>query len=122
AWKRLPLTGPDAGKTLPEWARVTARSLPSTTAAMLELDYLHRAKSPLDPKLRAKMRWVAAHANRCEYTQSQALADLRRAGAREDECKVLQGGLATWPAKDRPALTFADTLTRSAFQVTDDEV
>src|SRR5206468_11824318 len=27
-----------------------------------------------------------------------------------------------WPSKDRPALTFADTLTRSAFQVSDDEV
>jgi alkylhydroperoxidase family enzyme len=122
AWNRLPLVGPDAGKPLPEWARVTATSLPGTTAAMLELDYLHRVKSPLDAKLRAKMRWVAAHANRCEYIENQALDDLRRAGGTAAEVKQLQGGPTTWPSKDRPALTFADTLTRSAFQVTDDDV
>jgi alkylhydroperoxidase family enzyme len=121
-WNRLPLIGPDLGKTLPEWARITAAALPGTTAAVLELDYLHRVKSPLDPKLRAKMRWVAAHANRCDYSQMQALADLRRAGASDTEVHQLQGGSATWEAKDRAALSFADTLTRSAFQVSDADV
>jgi alkylhydroperoxidase family enzyme len=121
AWQRLPLAGPDAGKTLPEWARALARTLPATTAAMLEHDYAQRMKSPLEPKVRAKMRWAAAHANRCEITQVQALADLRRAGANDSEIAKLQAGPESWAEKDRLALTFALKLTRSAFQVTDQE-
>src|SRR5262249_17660260 len=52
AWKFLPPADKGAGQPLPAWARTLARTLPRTTAALLELDYLHRAKSPLDPKLR----------------------------------------------------------------------
>ena len=44
---------------------------------MLELDHAQRTKSPLDPVLRAKMRWVIAHANRCAYSEAYALADLK---------------------------------------------
>src|SRR5262249_32840166 len=80
AWKRLPAAEKGAGESLPPWALALAPSLPGTTAAMLELDHLHRAGSPLSPRLRGLMRWTAAHANRCAYTQAQALADLRRAG------------------------------------------
>ena len=43
AWKRLPRAERGAGQPLPGWARVLAPSLPYTTAAMLELDHLHRA-------------------------------------------------------------------------------
>jgi hypothetical protein len=65
AWKRLPKAERGGGQPLPAWARATADALPRTTAAMLELDYRHRALSPLDARLRAKIRWAAAHANRC---------------------------------------------------------
>jgi alkylhydroperoxidase family enzyme len=122
AWKRLPLTGPDAGKPLPVWACTLARTLPTTTACMLELDQLHRAKSPLEPKLRASMRWVAAHTNRCEYSQAVALADLRRAGASAAEIARVTGPSASWPAEYRDALGLARTLTRSGHDVTDAEV
>jgi len=122
AWKRLPATGKDVGKPLPAWARTLARPLPATTAAMLRLDYLHRARSPLGAKLAGKMRWVAARANRCGYAEAVALADLRRAGVKEDELKALTGAPSRWSAEERAALAFADKLTRNASQVTDEEV
>src|SRR5262249_43155093 len=78
AWKRLPAR---ARPPLPAWARALAGPLPRTTAAMLRLDYLHRARNPLDARLRAKVRWVAARANGSAYGQAYALADLKRAGA-----------------------------------------
>ena len=95
AWKRLPATGKDVGKPLPAWARILARPLPATTVAMLRLDYLHRARSPLGAKLAGKMRWAAARANRCEDAAAVALADLHRAGVKEDELKALTGGPAS---------------------------
>src|SRR5262245_26987230 len=121
-WKLLPATGKDAGKPLPAWAKVLARPLPATTAAMLRLDYLHRAASPLDPKLRGKMRWVAARTNGCAYGEAYALADLRRAGATEAELKALAGDPSGWPEPERDALRFARRLTRSAYLVRDAEV
>src|SRR5262245_8447665 len=68
AWSRLPLAAPP----LPAWARTLAGPLPRTTAAMLELDHLHRAKSPLGPVLAGKMRWMAADAIGCEYGRRYA--------------------------------------------------
>jgi hypothetical protein len=70
AWKFLPATLVGGGARLPTWARATARDLPRTTAAMLDLDRLHRTNNPLGPSLRGKMRWVAADANHCEYAKT----------------------------------------------------
>src|SRR5205085_2738122 len=89
---------------------------------MLELDYVQRAKSPLEPKLRAKMRWVAAQINGSAYGQAYALADLRRAGASEEEVRLLQGDPTQWPATERDALVFARKLTKEAYKVLDEEV
>jgi alkylhydroperoxidase family enzyme len=122
AWKRLPAAEKGGGAALPAWARALAGAMPRTTAAMLELDYLHRARGPLDPKLRGKLRWVAAHANRCAYAEAYAAADLRRAGADEAAVKELAGDWATLPEKERAALAFARKLTLAADTVTDDEV
>src|SRR5262245_23377177 len=58
-WKSLPAVESRPVEPLPNWATTLAPAMPKTVAAMLELDYIHRAKSPLPPKLRAKMRWVA---------------------------------------------------------------
>jgi alkylhydroperoxidase family enzyme len=122
AWKLLPAAGKDVGKPLPAWAKTLARPLPATTAAMLRLDYLHRAASPFDAKLRGKMRWVAARANHCAYAEAYALADLRRAGVQENELKALAGDPSGWSAAERDALLFARKLTRSAHLVSDDEM
>jgi alkylhydroperoxidase family enzyme len=122
AWKRLPAAEKGGGQALPSWARALADALPRTTAGMLELDYLHRAKSPLDPKLRGKMRWVAAHANRCAYGEAYAAADLRRAGVDGAAVKALAGDRAELPHKEWAALAFAEKLTLAADTVTDEEV
>ncbi len=122
AWKCLPHAEKGAGQPLPPWARALARTLPQTTAAMLELDYLHRAKSPLDPKLRGKMRWVAAHANHCAYTEAYAAADLRYAGVSDADIQTLAGDFGGLPAPEKLALVFARKLTLAADTVTDVEV
>jgi alkylhydroperoxidase family enzyme len=107
---------------LPQWARALVSSLPKTTAAMLELDYAQRTKSPLDPKLRAKMRWAAAHANRCAYSEAYALADLRRAGAEEADVQALLHAEAGLPSGEKAALEFARKMSVAADAVTDAEV
>jgi alkylhydroperoxidase family enzyme len=122
AWKQLPPAEKGGGGPLPLWARALAESLPDTTAAMLELDYLHRARSPLDPKLRAKMRWIAARANRCRYTEAYARADLQRAGLDEAGIEALQNNAGPWPPGEQAALVFARKMTDSANTVTDAEM
>ena len=77
-WKRMPPAASGGGQPLPNWAKAVATQLPRTAAAMLELDLAQRTKGPLDPSLRAKMRWVIADANRCDYSEAYALADLKR--------------------------------------------
>jgi alkylhydroperoxidase family enzyme len=121
AWKRLPAARRGNGRPLPAWARALAASLPRTTAAMLELDYLHRARGPLDPALAARLRWVAARANHCRYGEAYAEADLRRAGAGEAAVRELAGDPLKGPAPDG-ALVFAHKLTRAANTITDEEV
>jgi alkylhydroperoxidase family enzyme len=122
AWKRLPELEKGERGPLPSWALALADALPRTTAGMIELDWVQQTRSPLGPKLRAKMRWVAARANRCAYAEAYAAADFRRAGGTEAELKALAGDRAGWPAEERDALTFARKLTVAADTVTDEEV
>ena len=108
-WKRMPTPASGSGRPLPNWAKAVAVSLPRTAAAMLDLDHAQRKRGPLDPVLRAKMRWVVAHANRCAYSEAYALADLRRAGGDEaggqdpDRRSVGLAGERPRPARIRPA-------------------
>jgi hypothetical protein len=84
---------------------------------MLELEYRHRAASPLDAVLRGQIRLVVAHANGYAYSQAQAEADLRRAGLRDAEIQALLGD-----AEQAPVLRCARKLTTAAYTVTDDEI
>ena len=118
-WARLPTTVSVSGQPLSSWARAIAIHLPRTAAAMLELDIAHRTKSPIDPVLRAKMRWVIADANHCEYSRAYAIADLRRAGATDDVIGVLTGNPDSWPDADRQPLEFARLLTLAAPTIQD---
>ena len=63
AWQFLPKVEQGAGQPLPVWARALARSLPRTTAAMLDLDRLHRTQQSArsDPS-----RQDAVGRGRCE--------------------------------------------------------
>jgi alkylhydroperoxidase family enzyme len=122
AWEKLPAVEQTAGRRLPHWARALVGALPRTTAAMLHLDYLYRTSAAIEPKLRARMRWVAATANRCEYAQQYARADLLRAGAAARDIQELETGLAELPPAERAALSFARKMTLAASTVTDDEM
>jgi alkylhydroperoxidase family enzyme len=122
AWERLPEAEEGAGSSLPVWARALVHSLPRTTAAMLELDWLHRANSPIEPKLRGLMRWTIAHANRCDYSKAYAEADLLRAGLEQKDIDALADGGSTRPEIERAAIDFTRKLTISADTITDNDV
>lgn len=122
AWTLLPTAEQGSGQPLPAWARAFARSLPRTTAAMIDLDRIQRTRSPLGPLLRGKMRWVAADANRCAYGRATAEADLRRAGLDEAGLQALKGSWVGLPDAERAALAFARNMTLAADIVSDDEV
>src|SRR5262249_13171830 len=106
----------------PGWARALAGTLPRTTAAMLELDYLYRTSTEFDPKLRAKMRWAAARINHCSYSERYAEFDFLRAGATPHELRQLSAGEPPITPAERKAMAFARTMTRAASEVTDEEM
>jgi len=122
AWKKLPALEKGAQQPLPAWARALAETLPRTTASMLELDFLQRAKSPLDPRLCGLMRWTAAHANRCAYSEAYAAADLRRAGLDEAALRALGKDDSQLSGAEKAALLFARKMTEAADTVSDAEV
>ena len=122
AWQRLPTATTGQGQRLPSWARMLADQLPKTTAALLQLDYAQRTKSPVAPGLRAAMRWVSAHANRCGYAEADAAADAIRAGVDHERILSLgRDGFPGWSSEDRAALEFSRKMTLSSDSVTDDE-
>jgi alkylhydroperoxidase family enzyme len=122
AWKSMPPTEEGAGQPLPAWIRALAWSLPKTAAAMIELDYAQRAESPLPERLRAKLRWVAADANRCEYAKAYARADYVRAGGRAEDIDDLPRQLGQLPEEERLALQLVRQLVLEAYSVTDAQV
>src|SRR5262245_30996351 len=97
AWKRLPALEQGEKQPLPAWARALAGPLPRTTAAMLELDHLQRAKSPLDPQLRGRLRWLIARLHRCAYSEACAASDLKRLGVDPATLEQLTGDLRDFP-------------------------
>lgn len=124
AWSKLPVVREGISEpALPVWARALARSLPRATAAMLALDYRHRAQSPLDPVLRAKMRWIAARFNRCDYTHAYAEADLAREGLSATQIESLAAqDLDHLEGDEGHALRFARDLTVNGSEVSDEQV
>jgi len=113
-WSLLPAPVTGGGLPLPNWATAVAKRLPRTAAALLQLDHAQRTKSPLEPRLRAKARYVIADTNRCEYARATALTDLRSAGAAPDEVERFLAGSATWADDEKDALVFAQQHSRDA--------
>jgi alkylhydroperoxidase family enzyme len=121
AWSRLPPLEEGQRQPLPAWARMLADSLPRTTAAMLQLDALHRQRSPLGAELAGKVRWTVAKANRCAYSMAAAEGDLRRAGLDEAALESFKSGSAMPLREERLILEFARRLTSEADEITDEE-
>ena len=110
------------GEPLPSWARSLAGPTPLLAANLLRLDFVHRAHSPLDPALRARMRWVTAHANHCGYAEEYAVADAKRAGLDASALDSLRKG--DWSGRslaEKAVLEFARKMTVASWTVTDDE-
>jgi alkylhydroperoxidase family enzyme len=121
-WRRLPPRERGGEKPLPSWARALAGSIPRTTASLLQVDFVHRARNPLDPKLRAEMRWVAAHANHCAYAEAYAAADGRRAGLSDDSIAAMRSGdVSKKSPAEKAALEFARKMAVDSASVTDAE-
>jgi prepilin-type N-terminal cleavage/methylation domain-containing protein len=121
AWRRLP-GAPATSEALPYWARVLAGPLPITTARMLELDALHRAGNQLSPRLRGLIRYAAATANQCNYSQAVASADWCRAGKKEDELRVSVDDPSRLNAAEQAAVVFAQKMMNAAYTIPDEEV
>jgi alkylhydroperoxidase family enzyme len=122
AWKNLPPVEEGFGQPLPAWIRALAGSLPKTAAAMIDLDHAQRLESTLPPRLRAELRWVAAHANRCEYAKAYARFDYVRAGGRAEDIDDLPRRLDKLPEAERLALQLVRQLVEAAYTVTDAQV
>jgi alkylhydroperoxidase family enzyme len=122
AWASLPERVRGEEAPLPLWARVLARTLPRTTAAMLEFDFAHRSGSPLEPRLRGQVRWAAARALRCDYGEAYALADLRAARVDDAEIAALARTPERLPDETRRVLAFVRRLSTAAYTITDEEV
>jgi alkylhydroperoxidase family enzyme len=118
AWQRIPQERP----SLPVWACVLVDPLPKATAALLELDYLHRVRNPLGPVLAGKLRWAAADSIGCEYARRYGEADLRRAGVGDEELRQLAGDGSALSEADRAALAFARQLTLAGHEVSDEQM
>jgi alkylhydroperoxidase family enzyme len=122
AWASLPERAFGEPAPLPAWARILARSLPRTTAAMLELDYLHRTRSSLAPDLRGPIRWAAARANGSAYGEAYAIADLRAAGLGDVADLLSADGPRSFDLPRRAVLDFVAKLSAAPQTVTDAEV
>ena len=116
AWTLLPeLKSGDKG-VLPNWAKVVAVQMPRTAAAMLQLDAAHRLHSPLEPALRAKLRWTVANANRCNYSKATALYDLRLANDSETSIE----DVSKLAGAERDAIELVRLLTLAAPTIPDE--
>ncbi|XZE19090.1 deiodinase family protein [Pirellulaceae bacterium SH449] len=118
-WNLLPPVVERDASHLPNWAIVMAHTLPKTTAALLELDYAHRTKNPIDAKLRAKLRYWIAFLNRCEYSKQAALSDFVRAGGKQKELDTLTDDESTWGMEDCDELQFIKLHTMDAPRIED---
>lgn len=122
AWRKMPLIDKESGRHLPVWIRALAVSLPKTAAAMLDLDYAQRVESMLPPKLRAKLRWMAADANRCNYAKAYARFDYIRAGGKVEDIEELPKRLDQVPEDERLALRLVRQLVEAAYSIGDEQV
>src|SRR5690606_22621063 len=119
AWRHLPVPESGKGQPLPSWARALAADLPRSTAALLELDLAQRTQGPIDPPLRAAMRWIAAEANRCDYSRKMAEFDAKGAGVEQELFANLKlPGYPGWTAQERAALVFAHKITVDSSAIT----
>lgn len=122
AWKRLPPAETGAGEPLPAWACAFAQTLPQTTAAMLELDYLVRTTPQFSPLERGLIRLAAARVNHSDYGGNYAELELFQAGL-DDTARVdlAHGKTSMLSEPHRLLFEFAAQLARAGREITDEQ-
>lgn len=118
-WKMLPEVATGEKSSLPNWIKPIALQMPRTAAAMLELDNAFRSQGPLDAALRAKLRWIIAHANQSDYGEALALLDFRNAAGPSASIAEFTGPTEKWPDNLKGEFEFVRTLTLAAPTLTD---
>ena len=121
SWNRLPVEK-RTGEPLPSWARSLAGPMPRLAASLLRLDYVHRAHSPLDSGLRARMR--LGHGSRQPLRLRGGVRPGRRQAGRARRRRdrgPTAGRLVRVAARREGALEFARKMTVASSTVSDDE-
>ena len=105
---------------LPPWARVLVGPMPKSTARMLELDRLYRARNPLGPEVAGVLQWTVADALSSKFGEATAEADLRRPPVPPGTVAALTNPAALAPDVGTAA-AFARKLTLAGHSITDAE-
>jgi hypothetical protein len=85
-------------------------------------DYAQRMESPLPPRLRAKLRWMTAHVNRCDYAKAYARADFLRVGGQAEQMDKLLEEMDKLPEVERLSLQLIRQLAEAGYTVTDAQI
>jgi hypothetical protein len=85
-------------------------------------DYAQRMESPLPPRLRAKLRWMSAHINRCDYAKAYARADFLRVGGQAEQIDKLLEQMDKLPEVERLSLQLIRQLAEAGYTVTDAQI
>ncbi len=119
AWQILPEVREGKQSRLPNWVKAVALQMPRTAAAMLELDLAQRTQGPLDAALKARLRWVISHANRCAYGEAEAKGDLQRADRSSPDPEQVLADPTQWPSDQADAFQFVRLLSTEAPNIPD---
>ncbi len=134
SWLSLPSVDEGNGTPLPTWARMLARSLPHTTAALLELEYLYRMEPLLlnvsidstnsrmsdQSQLAGVARYAVATYHQSAYGRGVAIADLKRAKA-QAMINLMETNPKDLPPLEYEVFVFARQMAELGQSLTDEQ-
>ena len=134
SWLSLPPADEGNGTPLPTWARMLARSLPHTTAALLELEYLYRMEpltldASIAPTIKPAAngshlagvaRYAVASYHKSAYGSGSAIADLKREKAHA-LIELLEANPKDLPPLEYEVFVFARQMAELGQSLTDEQ-
>ncbi len=134
SWAALPAADIGNGSALPTWARKLARTLPHTTAAMLELETLYRTEPLVLPiiaesielqgtsgaRLAGVARYSVAAYHGSAYGLATAIADLKRANS-QSIIDAIEKNPKELPPLEYEIFAFAAQLAKLGRAVSDEQ-
>ncbi len=134
SWDALPISDNGKETPLPTWARKLARTLPHTTAALLELETLYRTE-PLTlpasfdstdpsktsgPQLAGVARFSVAAYHNSAYGMAVAIADLKRANS-QSLIDAMEKNPKDLPPLEYEVFAFARQMAELGQSLTDEQ-